>query len=346
MKKLLLLMGLILFVVVSPQTLSAAKLMTYHDMVLLYSGGYHRTHYWDVAHTKPYVTYVDENGKEHWMFDAFLYLEIHTGRGKMFASGYTDRPTDQQDWKRLADHYLQADTCVGALDKTIEAAKQRLGKPETKHKVVIGLPEPLKNQKNWGTASDGRKLDLAKDEDRIEACRWYIDYVCKRFKEMKYKNVELAGFYWIAEEATNTRTIIHQVGEYLNKLDLSFNWIPWFRSDGFEEWKDLGFNYAYLQPNFFFNETVPYSRLNDACKLAKQFDLDMEMEFDERVQTGFGYRLYDYMKAFKQNGCWHTKRLAYYQGCLALYNLYVSDKKEDKDLYHTFCKFVVEHPVK
>ncbi|SFL36809.1 hypothetical protein SAMN05216357_12043 [Porphyromonadaceae bacterium KH3CP3RA] len=35
--------------------------------------------------------------------------------------------------------------------------------------------------------------------------------------------------------------------------------------------------------------------------------MDMKIEFDERVLTGGGYRLDDYMKAFKDNGMWKTK---------------------------------------
>ncbi len=345
MKKELLPRILLFALMLLPCCLQGARLKSYHDMVLLYGGGAHREYVWDVAHAAPYVSYVNRSGAEKWMFDAFLLLEIHDGSGCTFATGYTKNPATQDDWKKLADHFLQKDLCVGALDLAVEAAKRRIGNPPTKRKVVIGLPEPMKGQKNWGKVS-GKELDLALDDDRIDACKWYIDYVRNKFKRMKYKNIELVGFYWIAEEATNTRTIIHSVGDYLNKCKLSFNWIPWFRSDGFDEWKALGFNYSYLQPNYFFDDKIPYSRLNEACELAKEYDLDMEMEFDERILSGWGYRLDDYMKAFKENGCWQTKRLAYYQGSLGLYELYRSQKDEDKALYHRFCEFVVNHPVK
>lgn len=336
---------LLIALLLLPGYAQGVRLKSYHDMVLLYGGGAHRDYVWDVQHVNPYVTYVDRSGKEKWMFDAFLMLEIHDGRGLTFATGYTKEPATQADWQKLADYFLQKDRCIGALNLAIEAAKGRIGNPPTKRKIVIGLPEPMKGQKNWGNAA-GKQLDLADDNDRIAACKWYIDYVSKKFKSMKYKNLELAGFYWIAEEATNTRSIIDCVGKYLNKHKLSFNWIPWFRSDGFNEWKTLGFNYAYLQPNYFFDDKIPYSRLNEACSLAKEFDMDMEMEFDERIQSGWGYRLDDYMKAFKENGCWQTKRLAYYQGSTALYDLYMSQKTEDKELYHRFCEFVVNHPIK
>ncbi len=321
-------------------------LLNYHDMVLLYAGGSHRSYSWDTNYISPYVTYVDENGKEHWLFDSFLFLEIHNGNGKTFATGYTKTPANQQDWKNLVDYYFQSDYVLGALDKAIGSAIERIGNPPNKRKIIIGLPEPIKNQKDWGSTENGIRLDFLRDKDRVSACQWYIDYVRIKFNEMKYKNLDLAGFYWIAEEATNTRSIIKKIGTYLNDLKYTFNWIPYFKSDGYSEWKTLGFNYAYLQPNYFFNESVPTSRLDEACQLALDYDMDMEMEFDDRVLStkGWGYRLRNYMEAFKKHGIWSSKRLAYYQGGTTLYNLSKSLNEEDKKLYHDFCKFVVEHP--
>lgn len=321
-------------------------LLDYDDMVLLYTGGAHRSYSWDVNRITPYVTYVDEKGKEHWLFDAFLFLEIHNGNGKSFATGYTKTPANQQDWKDLVNHYFQFNQVLGALDKAIEEATERIGNPPNKRKIVIGLPEPIKNQKDWGSVENGVRLDFSIDKDRIKACIWYIDYVRMKFNEMKYKNLDLAGFYWIAEEATNTRSIIKEIGTYLNDLKYTFNWIPYFKSDGYTEWKTLGFNYAYLQPNYFFNENVPTSRLDEACRLALDYNMDMEMEFDDRVLStnGWGYRLRNYMDAFKKHGIWSNKRLAYYQGSTALYNLSKSVNEEDKKLYHDFCKFIIERP--
>lgn len=317
------------------------SLLDYSDMVLIYGGGNHRSYKWDEESIHPYVSYVDEDGEEHWLFDSFLFLEIHNGDGKMFASGYTSTPANQQDWRNLVNYYFESRTALGALNRSIDAAIKRIGEPSEKRKVVIGLPEPIRGQKDWGTVSDGVMLDFSQDTDRLKACMWYIDYVRSRFDEMNYKNLELAGFYWIAEEATNTRSIVNEISSYLNDLNYTFNWIPYFKSDGYTEWKTLGFNYAYLQPNHFFNESIPYSRLTEACKLAIDYDMDMEIEFDERALTGWGYRLQDYMKAFTENGIWQNKRLAYYQGGTALYQLAHSTKKEDQELYHQFCKFVV-----
>ncbi len=322
------------------------QILSTRDMVLIYGGGAHRTTIWDKEHLSSYVTYKDETGKEHWLFDSYLFLEIHNGKDKMFASGYTQTPANQRDWMDLVDYYFQSKIAVGALDKCIGEAAERIGKPSEKHKIVIGLPEPIFGQKDWGSLKDGIMLDFSSSLDRIDACKWYIDYVRKKFKALKVANIELAGFYWIAEEATNTRTIVRDIAAYLNELKYSFNWIPYFNSDGYNEWKNLRFNYAFLQPNYFFNETVPYSRLDEACQIAIKNGMDMEVEFDENVLSvnNGGGRLYDYMKAFKENNVWNSKRLAYYQGNSALYLLSVSADPSDNRLYHEFCHFIIERP--
>ncbi len=71
----------------------------------------------------------------------------------------------------------------------------------------------------------------------------------------------------------------------------------------------------------------------------------MEIEFDDRAMIdrgNWGYRLENYMKAFKEYGIWESKRIAYYQGNRTLYELSKSSAEEDRQLYYKFCKFVSE----
>ena len=124
------------------------EMLECRNMVLLYSGGTHRTFQWDENHLQPYITYTDDSGKETWLFDSFLFLEIHNGVGKTFAAGYTDTPANQKEWKDLVDHYFQSRYCLGALDKSIGKSIKRIGEPKEKRKIVIGLPEPIREQKN------------------------------------------------------------------------------------------------------------------------------------------------------------------------------------------------------
>ena len=43
-----------------------------------------------------------------------------------------------------------------------------------------------------------------------------------------YAHVELGGFYWLAEKDSDTSNIIGTVAAYLDDLNESFNWIPYF----------------------------------------------------------------------------------------------------------------------
>lgn len=46
------------------------------DAVLCYGASHHRNPFlWDKGRFAPYVTYVDPDGKEQWLFDGFIFLE-------------------------------------------------------------------------------------------------------------------------------------------------------------------------------------------------------------------------------------------------------------------------------
>lgn len=226
------------------------------DMVLIYNGGAHRTVVWNEEKFEPYVSALDADREtNNWLFDGFLFLEIHDGTHS-FASGYRPTPARKEHWIGLMEGYMTNGNGIKALNSCLEKAKKKCKDPLRKRKIVISLPEPIPNQKDWGEL-DGKQLDFSNDGDRITACKWYIDYIIRQFKTADMKNVELAGFYWLAEEATNTRTFVNEVADYIHSKKYSFYWIPYFNSDGYNEWKSLGFDQAFLQPNHFFNDAYP-----------------------------------------------------------------------------------------
>ncbi len=342
------------------------ELLKNTDMVLIYGGGHHRSTFeWNEDRLRPYVVYQDESDNLHWMFDAFLMIEFRD-KDYQYCSGFGLKSADKKDWIALVDYYFSRKNQLGALDKLIDENIATIGDPAYKHQIVVTLPEPIvyqdANNKNssttyWGSIIDGKTLDFSRDVDRIAACKWYIDYVRKKFNEAAFKHLDLAGFYWVAETAQDSRTILKQIGSYLNSMHYSFNWIPYYNSDGHSAWDILGFNYAYYQPNHFFTASIPDSRLEEACKEAKQYKMNMEMEFDGRVLSYysdnivspqhprgvFTERLYSYMNSFTRNGI-HLKPLAYYEGGGALYNMAHATDVRDRRLYHDFCKFVTERP--
>lgn len=323
------------------------NLVEIDDLVLLYSGGAHRSYQWNNDLVSSYITYTDRTGQEHWLFDGFLFLEIFDlVNKKKYATGYAGEAALKEDWKALIDLYFKDGYGVKAIEQTVEDTKKRLGTPNHKHRVVISIPEPIASVSNFGEVN-GVNLDFTKsDEERMKAVKWYIDYARECFEKGNFKNVELAGFYWVAETATHTRSIISQVAHYLNDLNYSFNWIPYWNSDGYKDWKKVDFNFAYLQPNYSFNDKIEYSRLDEACEAAIKYDMDMEVEFDETALVAGGdrgYRLSDYLKAFREHKIIETKRLAYYQGGNSVDKLKKSSNEADQKLYHEFCQFVIDH---
>lgn len=63
------------------------------DMALMYYGGSHRIGLsdWTPEQLRSNVVYEDRNGKEHWLFDSFLFLETSDGGGHYFESGFMIR---------------------------------------------------------------------------------------------------------------------------------------------------------------------------------------------------------------------------------------------------------------
>ena len=347
------------------EQIAVAKEKIPSDMVLLYGGSRHRSPYkWSGSYLQDYVMGEDGKGGKDWLFDGFLLLEfmdVENSKGnRTFITGYKYNGVAlpsalKENWQGLIDYYFDLDGGVNALEQAVALSAKDMGEaPKTKRKVVIGIPEPITHAEYansssptqyWG-ALDGRELDFSRTSDRLKACCWYMDQIISRFEKGNYKYLELAGFYWVAEKATQTRDLMSKIGDYLQEKELSFNWIPYYSADGFSEWKSFGFTCAYLQPNYFFSDSVPESRLDSACEQALRFNMGMEIEFDGNAtaSNGRAYKLRNYMAYFKKYGVWEKCPLAYYQGSWALKWLKNSSNAEDRALYHEFFDFVTSRP--
>lgn len=313
-----------------------------NDLVLIYDGGAHRSIKWDKNHFSPYVS-IEKEGKHKLLFDGFLFLEIKDGKGRGFASGYEKQSARKTEWKALLENYFSTGNAIHALNNQLEDIYQ-ISNSFEKRKVILTLPEPIPNQTDWGELGDNR-LNFSNKKDRLTACKWYVDYAEQLFKNANFKHVELVGFYWLAEEATNSRDLAKDVATFIYKKGYDFYWIPYFNSDGYQEWGSLGFNQVYYQPNYFFKEKVPYSQLQTACDRAKSDRMNMEVEFDERVLKNskeWGYRLNDYLDVFEKNGVFDSLKVAYYQGGDAFYQLSQSKDSADIRLYNRLTDILIK----
>lgn len=221
------------------------------DLALIYYGGIHRQHYdWTKERFKPYVVHEDLKGKKNWLFDGFLFLEFKDGQGRNFAPGYDNLNARKAEWLWLIDRHFEKDKAFHALNEVIGEAKESLGDPHFKHKFIMGLPSPIRNQNDWGEI-DGRKLDFSKTTERVEATKWFVEAFLKRLESEKFDHIELAGFYWVDEDVTDGKEILIPIGDYIRSKGLKYYWIPYWNAPGNFAWQEYKFDFAWLQPNHF-----------------------------------------------------------------------------------------------
>lgn len=312
------------------------------DLALIYQGGSHRMD-WTVDEFRPYVVHEFTDGTKDWLFDGFLFLEFKNGSGRHYTVGYEKLNARKGEWAWLLDRIFEEGKSLSALDACITEQIAELGKPGFKHQIVLGLPEAILDQKDWGEL-DGRTLDFSKEEDQLAATRWYIDELMKRFKAAKYKNLEFSGFYWVAETNNYCGQLTVPISEYIHSLGKLFYWIPYWQSKGAEDWKALGFDVAYQQPNHFFNHSIPDSRLDDACAFAREHGMAMEFEFDEKAtadrENSSHARMKAYIDHFEKNDVFNSSALAYYCGNRGVLTLHESKNPADHALMDRLARLI------
>lgn len=318
---------------------------TIADLVLIYQGGVHRPMEWKKEEFLPYIIHKDAKGKENWLYDGFLFLEFKDGKGRNYAPGYAKLNARKPEWEWLMERQFEENKAFSALDQAISEQILKLGKPHFKHKLVVGIPSPILNQKDWGELK-GKALDFSKREDRIEAGKWYINEFLKRFQKEKYANLNLEGFYWVDEDMKGCADILEPLGDHIRSESMKFYWIPYWNAQGFEQWKTFKFDFAYLQPNHFFNSKIENERIDKACELARKLGMGLEMEFDTRALTASkenkSDRLVSYIEGFKKNGVFENASMAYYEGGNGIYKFAQSVDPKDKELIDKLANEIIK----
>ena len=376
-----------------PRTESGAPL--YADMTLV--GWHHREPMqWTAERLAPHVSFTDENGKEHWLFESFLFIEAQDiSRGRIYSVAPSGLSADKVSWEALLERWLGPEGDVKALDEAVGAAAKRIGKPSRKRAVILTIPDPVmlerfsdkKSSTTYWGAVNGRQLDFANVNDQILAMEWYIAEARNRFRALHLKNVELGGFYILSEDLPNGfgktpaerlniqykrwELILPAVSAFLHGSGFGLYWIPYHLAPGYRNWKQLGIDMAYMQPNYYWDlhkkGRHPFDKTVEAVR---DYGMGMELEFEYSMVAdvmrvwmtgpdGDGAAAFtpedvpalremfrEYLRQFKAAGFYGERPFTLYSGTDALHQLAVSPDPEDRAMYLELCNFVIGNPMK
>lgn len=373
-----------------PWEMQRDSIPQFADITLLAGGFSHKKpDTWDEERAKAHVTYTDENGKEHWLFEAFIFWagQDYSRGGLNFVISGRGGSAVKESWTDWIDYWFNEETgAINVLDQTIANAKARIGEPSFRHSVVATLPTPImfetfgdKNSSTtyWGEI-DGRQMDFSNIEDQITAMNWMIDRIREAWDKAAPEHLDLAGFYIMDEELYCTEgsynyqykrwdKLLPPVAEYAHSMNYGMYWIPYYMAPGYEHWKELGFDMAYMQPNHYWDwdGRKPFeSTIAEVERLGMGMELEFEGTHGEGVHPcssilenladgGKNSRaeanremLRDYFRYFKDAGFYGKVQLAVYTGTDAMHELASSEVPEDMAIYNELCRFIIDNPLR
>lgn len=324
------------------------------DIIKLYNGYYQPNDsigILDEADVLPYIAYIDADGNiAGKMFDAIALVPCHgdyPSGGRLVKTNGKSGAV-MSDWELYFEYTFKEGQDLDAIDKTVARVYSELGL-KGKYKVFLTLPYPtvLIDTPFGDINGDGSQEYCQTLEERLNIVKWFADKCIEQFKENKYENIELAGFYWLREEinysdSDHEAELTVKVNEYLDKKRLKSIFDPFYLSTGFDHWESLGFDSAVMQPNVAFSNTDYFKlpMLAEFAESAYNNHLGVEIETnepsyfrgDDYLKAGFNYESYlfygrktGYINAFK----------TYYQGSNpgSFYDFCYADTSTPKGIY-------------
>lgn len=283
---------------------SRTDLLTFADLDLIPGGISNKTpKEWDENRLKPHVTFIDSDGQEKWLHEAFLFIGgVDDSRGTILCiPDGKEKSAGKDSWEDFAQWWLGEGRVIDVLDQTIANAVSRIGKPGFRHKVVMTMPDPImleyfsdktSSTTYWGEAY-GRRLDFTNTSDQVLAYRWYIDYVRELWEKAAPEHIELAGFYILSEilvakpsgwnyKYKRWDQILPYVSDYLHEMKYGLYWIPYYQADGYDMTAQLGIDYTWMQPNKYWDypEKKQKKSWNWVFNSMTTYGLGMEIEFE------------------------------------------------------------------
>jgi Domain of unknown function (DUF4855) len=290
--------------------------------VLVYAGGPHRPAYavGDLTHLLAEVDTADHpTGR---LCDGVLFLEYQTVSGRNYVPVPNGIPSTDDDWTVYLDSIFVPRGAIARVDSAAGIVGQATGTPN--HVVAVAVMVPYPDPRADSLRFGGHWFMLHSDSSRVALATQYIREVRRRFATLRLAHVSLTHFYWMYEGIANTDTaVVSRVAREVHAEGLRFLWIPSYRAVGWDRWKAMGFDQAWLQPNYFFNPDVPTTRFDSALTMARSAAMGLELEMDRRMFDSwhFADRLEPYLSMFENAPDMRQRPIAIYDGGGALIQL-------------------------
>lgn len=292
---------------------------------------------------RPYVGYIVDGKAVDTMFDGFLFLP---SPGALIKGGRPDFESVKEEWEDLEDKLFIPGQNLDALNKAAEKVKNEIGLKDYKYKFFVSIAHPSMHVKSFGDIDgDGKSEDLTTVEARLKVVKWYVERFYKMYDPEKYPNLEFAGWYWFHESIDTNEgdpEVIKASSDYLRSIGDQLFWIPYYVAEGYNTWKNVGFDVCCMQPNFAFNEDVGEKRIKDAVDIIRLNNMCIEIEADGRALTQdiFLRKYLGYLSGGVKYGYMKNSIHMYYEAGGLYYSAYNANTAMGQIIYDTTYKFI------
>ncbi len=275
------------------------------------------------------------------LFDGALFSELSRA-GRSFSPLFSPKPATGDDWRWYLDTLFSDNGFLTSLDSAAGLLSQK-GVLKGSLGVSVMIPYPFAMRDSlW---YDGELFVVNRGSaGQISAARRYVEDLSNHFRGWRYKYLSPVGMYWLVEDAKGSDTLlIREVASVVHSQGFLFFWVPYYNAPGRDTWKELGFDVAWLQPDYMFYPQVPPQRLDSAVMLAFKGGLGIDLEIDHKIfaDSVFRQRFAPYLTMLEA----HPEAL---RGPLSVYDdagmlLKLADSKDPylRDQYARFVRLML-----
>ncbi len=287
----------------SPNDARAAGI---RNMLLVYTYGYGAQGTWSPGDFLPMISYQQQSASTESSGSA---LSNTTGQqsavgtaagGRMFDTmlflPYGTVPSTQAGWTSYVQDLFSQNQQLSALDAAVAAADEEMGTPSYQENVVLSIPYVPYGTNDFGQVNGqtinfgGSATDPNGVSARETAMNWELQTLMDDWRQANLEHLHLTGIYFdyetISDSDPGAKSVLTQTIGKVHQYGLPLFWIPFYGADHSQDWQQLGFDAAWLQPNFVEQGTsADITRIRNSETEATDYGMGIELELNGFDQT-------------------------------------------------------------